>query len=340
MSEIGEYVKFLENKYDSLTEARGVYDLTSQIVDTCYEYICSNLSELKLIEIEREYEYSYNVYQNDYEVPLKDNSFIVNPIIRLKLYVSSTNDIESSGRFYNPDLDDIQNDKLVNPLFVINIPTDRKDKVNYSKFSSVMTHEVHHAYRWFNINRTNPTDSNELAKIRTYEYFKNIDVNTFEDELLSFIFYITDEDEINAFSSEIYSVIKNNPIINAGNYKDYLNEFDIYKYLNKMHWYLTYLQNTQYDEFSGSYDTISFRMNEVFDTNYTPQQNRKRLISLLSNKIIIMYKQFFKVLGKAVIDFKRPIRQTEARQQFKFLEDDFERALKYAKYNVYGLKNN
>lgn len=50
MSEISECVNFLKNGFDNLTEARGAYDLTYQIVDTCYEYVKSNLDKLFLLE--------------------------------------------------------------------------------------------------------------------------------------------------------------------------------------------------------------------------------------------------------------------------------------------------
>lgn len=66
-------------------------------------------------------------------------------------------------------------------------------------------------------------------------------------------------------------------------------------------------------------------------TNYSPQVNRKRLIPLLSYRVILMQKEFYKVLGKAFQDFNRTYEnRTETnRKTNPFLLETIKLILKY-----------
>lgn len=329
--ELYEYEKFLQTKFDNLDEGRGVYDLTYQIINTCYEYIRDNTNLLKFVSSESINDKEYNLYTCNFTIPLSDNSFMVNPIIRLRIHVGEPL-LEVEGGFAPPNIDMLKDGKLVNPIFRVELFEKNKGKVSYGPFKQLMLHEVHHAYRWYNINMKSFRNDNEDKRIDTYQYFNQHKNDDDVSNLLSNIFYLIDDDEINAFSTEVYAIIEDNPDIDAGSYRWYLNEFPTYRHIKSLEKALHFFEhmgmNTDYEK--NYYNNVSDIMNSAFKTSLTPRENRIKLINQLSNKILKKYKQFYKVLNKALVDFNRPCNMTESNRNIgKFLIEDLENSYKY-----------
>lgn len=324
LNEIIEHEKFTRDGFDNITEARGIYDLSHNIINSCYEFINNNIN--KLLYIGDDDDGKTKIYKGEFKVPLNDDSFIVDPVIILTIYLSDIEHdaSEDSGSFLLPNINDLQDNKLVNPLFHVRIFENYIRHVTYSRFKNVMLHEIHHAYRWFNVNVKSSNNDSEKKAFAQYKEFNKVKNNSEIDKILFFINYYGDLDEINAFKTEIYSTVESNPNINRENYREYLTQFAIYRNIQWLKKNLDAFVKYSYKEATDQYAIISNKMNKAMKTNYSPQVNRKRLISFLSHRIMFMQKEFYKILGKAFQDLNRyNNNQTESvRKVSNFLIDD------------------
>lgn len=214
MNHIIEHENFLRDGFNGIHEARGIYNLTYNIINTCYEFIKNNIDKLMYIGEDR----NVKIYRYDFNVPLDESSFIVNPIIQLTVYLTDEKYelSDNNGGFVIPDANMIQNNKLMKPIFIIKLFEQKLKHVDYEAFQHVMIHEIHHAYRWFKINTNSPNDEKELKRNQQYLSFKSEKDKSEKDKseidtLLYQLFYFSDLDEINVFKTEIYSVVKKQP---------------------------------------------------------------------------------------------------------------------------------
>lgn len=318
--ELNQYDKFLETRFDNLNETRGIYNLTYHILNACYDYIKPRLNQLMFIKTDN----GSNYYTGSFVILLNDDSFIVNPVIRLTIKIGDMTE-EPTGGFITPTIDMIQDNKLVEPVFRIELSERSKDEITYESFKQLMLHEIHHAYRWFNINVKSPCDSKERNKKNIYYQINKLKDKDEIDRIVYSIFYLTDEDEVNAFSAEIYGIVEDNPEINIGNYRYYYDIFPAYRHINSLIRFLEWFKNgddntNHFVTFKGE---ISNRMNFIFKTKNNSDKNREILIAKISNRILVMKKQFHKVLEKALTDFQRPYNMTESNRNIgRFLMED------------------
>ena len=193
MDELTEYECFLTTKYNNLNENRGVYDLAHQIVDICYLFVKDNMNLLNYIGQETVHLGNngvevYETYTGVFKVPINSESFVINPVIYLKLYVGSKLN-ESTGSFIMPEITSINNGKLISPIFKVNLFSSRFKEIPYVEFETVMYHEIHHAYRWFKINLVSSNDETELSKkVKYMNIIRDRDKSTIDD-IIHDIFY-------------------------------------------------------------------------------------------------------------------------------------------------------
>lgn len=303
-------------------ESRGVYDKTIPLIDELYNYLKNNMNFLQLNgeRVENDNRLKFTEYQYIFNnIELNIDSFLKTFSVNLIIHVYADKKVyerENYGFFENKGCSiivDNGNKKLNGGLFKLIIPCKNRFTLNFDDFSKLMIHELHHAYRLFNVlSSNNPTSIEKYNKsAKEYKSFQNINnVNEITTEFLNAIkniCYSTDDDEINAVVTEIYSIIRNNTKINSENYVNYLPSFDAYKRLKNLEsCYMTLIDGKKY--LSKSISTI---INHALNQNKNENENMSFILKRIANRIVTLKEKIYHVIGKALTDFNRIVKNEE-----------------------------
>lgn len=212
---------FGERLRNFLLEDGGIAKGYEVIVDEIF----NELSNLKpyIIDVD-----SYLVSLENYN--MKSDSFIAS--LSIKVFFGKRAATTASAFNYNKDNVLLNNDgKLVNCEFVIGFE-DINNEFNYKLFSLMFSHELHHAYTYYNILVKNDGQMLDSEDGRLVKYNKNSQMLgdiSFDNKILGqlkqsihIIYYMSDRDEIQANETMLYDYLKKNPHINELN----INEFE------------------------------------------------------------------------------------------------------------------
>ena len=311
-----EYV--MENKFKNiLLESRGVYDKTIPIIDELYSYLKDNMDKLQLVDGEK-IDYNNNINYNEYRhlfnhIKLNTDSFLNTFSVDLTIKVYDDKQVyqrdkSAHCKIKNSTIIQSSNvNKLDGCTFILDIPCKNRFTLNFGDFSQLMIHELHHAYRVFKVfSSNNQINIDKFYKSsKDYNSFQRVDnVSDVNNDFLNTIkniLYQTDDDEINAIVTEIYTIVKNNPDINSKNYRNYLMSFDAYQRLKDLE--TTYEQINDNQKYLRR--QISLIINSSLNQNNSEQDNLVFLLKRIANRIITLKEKIYNVLEKALMDFNR-----------------------------------
>ncbi len=240
---------------------------------------------------------------------LKNESFISE--LSIKVFFGK-NANGGSSFLYNKDtvlLDD--KDRLINCLFTIFVPS-IDNKFDYKTFSFEFSHELHHAYTYYNIlvkNNGRMLDSEhkkrEMYNINLSMLSTNQDNNVIKQlkDYIHVIYYLSDVDEVQANQTMLYDYLKNNPHIDETNINEYESELpclEQYKQIEDAWKFIEMIVNFNKEiayqiiggEIKGMYKSnitdnkaVLFLKQRASDAMFRYKRNYFRTISLVFKKI-------------------------------------------------------
>lgn len=307
-----ELMLVTENSFHSETpllrqirESQEIVDGYYPIIEEIYEAL------LKVEKLPYDTDYSYLIYRlNNYQ--MKQDCFLktvnVNVLAGKKGY-------KYRGGYFERDYDNIElsNDlKLLNAKFTIGISgNELNTKESKDAFFGKMVHELHHAFRYYNICISNNA-SIENAKISSARYGNLLDVmsngsNDVDMKFLSPNLYMLDKNEIISEANELYEFIRQHEEINPSNFTKILNELPLFWRISRASKFIKYLDNILFNEKNKE------KINDIGNayiklmnfTNTTPHKAfLKCRYSVLGLEEYIRY-VFFRTVQKAFDDFGR-----------------------------------
>ena len=301
-----------ENSFKSETpilrqirESQGIVDEYYSIIEEIYGVM------LNIEKMPYDTDYSYLIYRlNDYH--LNQNCFLktVNVIV-----LAGKKGYKYHGSYFERNYDNIQlsNDlKLMNATFVIGINENDLNTVNSkNKFFREMAHEIHHAFRYYNICISNNASiKKEKISSERYGNLLNVMYNSSNDENEKFLapnLYMLNKNEIISEANELYEYIRQHKEIKPNNFIDKLNELPLFWRISRAAKFIKYLDNILFQE--KDEDEINNIGNAY--------------IKLMNFKNITPHKAFLKC-RYSVIGFEEYIRNVFFRTLQKAF-DDFDR---------------
>ena len=218
---ISMYYKAIEPKYNCellnmLNETRGVIDNLTPLINKIVKYIREFIKDDTFIDYLEETNDEKQYYRFSFTIPKtifteEETLFIVDPIFHINLFVSYNRFPDyryAMGETYYNCSNDIKSKdgKIVNPEFFISITANNNLVYDENFLSSNLRHELTHFYgnlkEFFNNN-------NALSKKMAYRNMVNS--ITDEDEVIKIlkrIFYLIDQDEINARAHQLYTELE------------------------------------------------------------------------------------------------------------------------------------
>ena len=258
----------------------------------------------------------------------KTDEFIDNIEVSCCVY-SDMNNLESS-KFINTKkngMDLTKDGKLTNCKIIVSL-NGENGKIPKNEFLYTLIHEMQHAYRYWNILSQNNGKLDSAEEYRRERYDrnqyaadtarKNSKENNesealFLDRLITMSLYDLDNDEINAYSSEIYEYIKQNEYINIKNYREYINDIEIFKKLKIASNTIKIIDNKLSSDNKEYYYTIFAMSYDKFFNNNSKFSEKKRAMLIrqyLIRKLNRGYKQATKVLMHALTDNNRIVNES------------------------------
>lgn len=312
-------------------ENKGVYDMATAIIDEAYEQLLANLKNTRIDHIQD----NMVVYRNFLQFHLNCDCFLNDMSLDVALYVpryGHTIDMEHSASFaHTNDLDIIPisgnteySQKATNALFRMRIVTQDKDTIPPDVFSYLLTHEIHHAYRWYQIATSGneeeiEKETNRRTAYQRYRADKDADNS---ESVVNTVLYNTEQNEINAFATEVYAYIRSHPEINQYNFREHENNFAIKQKINSIRRNLPKFQQMTLKTNPSFWRNISDKINKFYKTNNSAAANRKWFIRRCAYAVTFMDRQYTKVLHKALADFYGPVQETCWGRGFKVSLDE------------------
>lgn len=201
-----------------------------------------------------------------------------------------------------------------------------------NEFLELMSHEIQHAYRFYNIFFSNNSyKDEENAKIERSFNAYNIRKNTLNplEYMVSTIYYLSDRNEISSESNKLYEFIRNHEEINASNIESYFtDDLPLFTIKENLRIFLSEIDgNTRTDDIGYVKNVGNIFKRIIGDKSMTPSRAfikfRARIIdaSMFANRL------FKRTLAKAFDDFNRRIRTPNATNLAKEMvetNEDFE----------------
>lgn len=290
----------LENEFfnKNIFESRGVNDNYYKIIDE----IVNELSHIKPELIDSSSN-MYRYFLNHYDVK-EESSFIE----RLTLYVFISPNSNGGSFYTKPEETTISNEhKLVNVFFNLHVYGEN-GKMSLESFRETFSHELHHAYRYYNILINNGSTFPVGEQYREKVYNDLNDGAIKAPAIMRDLFYRTDENEILAMCAEVYEVAKNKGI-NRENYKEHLDIFEPIQTVKLIDSILSYLKEHKndsraIDNFGKIYNSFLAAKNKKQCSNLSAFRLLKQFLNYKKGKIL---EQFYKVLGKAIMEQEKYI---------------------------------
>ena len=209
-----------------IMESQGIVDGYYSIAEEIYE---------AMLNIERmpyDTDFSYLIYRlNDYS--LRQDCFIKTVNVSV---LAGRKGNKYHGSYFKRNYDNIEISKdlkLLNANFTIGIKDNELNTLeSKNEFLKQMTHEIHHAFRYYNICISNNA-SIERAKISSERYGNMMDVmvNGSSDSSSMFLspnLYMLDKNEIISEANELYEYIRQHEEINPSTFRKMLKDMPLF----------------------------------------------------------------------------------------------------------------
>jgi len=288
-----------------IIESQGIVDGYYSIAEEIYEAM------LNIEEMPYDSDFSYLIYRlNNYE--LKQDCFIKTVNVSV---LAGKKGYKYHGSYFERDYNNIQisNDlKLLNAKFIIGIDgNDLKTLDSKNAFLRQMAHEIHHAFRYFNICISNNA-SIESAKLSSERYGNMIDVmiNGSDDHSSMFLatnLYMLNKNEIISEANELYEFIRQHEEINPSTFSSMLNELPLFWRISRAVKFIKRIDEILYNEKDEekiiSLGNAYIKLMNL--TNISPQKAFLKCKFDLIGTEEYVRNVFFRTLQKAFYDFNR-----------------------------------
>lgn len=301
-----EYISDFTNK-GMIEESLGVYGAYGELVDEIFTEI------IKKKPVISAYEFSNYVLMH--YVPKTDcfisDISVICPV--LSKNVPSKFDLDTDSLSFGKDM------KLKNIIFTIPTMPSKDDKLrpDFNDFKIKFVHELHHAYRFFCImvhNNGNIPDSENLNYTRlkaVQDIWDNVETTGDKDYdkflgILTNAIYYSNDDEINARSTEVYEYVKQHKDINNINFFKIYQDIPQYRPIAEMKWLISKMDEWQKQKDEKFYDMCA----EVCETvmkikNVKREKAPFMLRQYFAKQYEKMERQFFKCAKKALVNEDR-----------------------------------
>ena len=229
-----------------IRESQGIVDDYLSIIEEIYDAM------LNVEKLPYDVDYSYLIYRlNNYK--MKQDCFIETVNVSV---LAGKKGYKYHGSHFQRSYDNIElssDFKLLNANFTIGINDDEiNTKESKNIFFRQMTHELHHAFRYYNICISNNA-SIEKEKISSARYGNLIDVmsNGSDDsdaKMLSPNLYMLNKNEIISEANELYEYIRQHEEIGPDNFLKILNDLPLFWRISYAKRFIKYIDNILFNE--------------------------------------------------------------------------------------------
>lgn len=285
-----------------LNEERGVYKTYEPLAEEIYNAIINTKPRMLSDSL-----YMFRLMRY---VP-KTESFIGD--ITIMCFIGM--DKESSFDIIENELNLSKEIKLKNCIIRMFVNKDRNNNIpDKNDFIQTFCHELHHAYRYYCIiskNNGKLTDGEELSNsiLKSCQKYSEL-INDKDDEsfgkyteYLVNMIYLANNNEINAYSSEVYEYLKQHSDINQYNFAENLSSIPVYSLYNKLKSCLILLDKEK-DDMSLKQASQSV-CDKILHIKSNVNNSNMKLRQYLAHKLEKFQSQFFKVAKNALYDLGR-----------------------------------
>lgn len=288
-----------------LRESQGIIDNYYTIIDEIYGEL------IKVKGMPYDSNISYLIYRlRNYEI--KTECFIKTVNINV---LAGKKGLNYHGSYFINDYDNakISKDlKLDDVKITIGITNDDL-RTNESKneFFMGMAHELHHAFRFYNICISNNSYIANEKEISS-KYGNLIKLMAFgnssdDDYKMAYSLYNISKNEIISESNRLYEFIRQNEKITRDNFVNYLKDFPLYDKLVSVQKYLSYIDDIIYNKQDKNKEIelglIYIKLAELGDIN--PESAFVKLKFKVSSMYEYIRRIFMRTINKAFDDFGR-----------------------------------
>ena len=286
-------------KSKSLQESKGIIDDYDNIIKEIYN------SLIATIPIPFNNDICYLMYNLD-DYNMIQDCFIKN--LTVNVFTNSNGD---NSYFDGGKCNLIQDgEKLSNVVFGIYINNKFLNSENgKNEFFLTMTHELQHAYRFFNICLTNQSciDKENNKK----EIYRRSLIDGSENNLemkVKTIYYISERDEIMSEANKLFEYIKQTKELNIHTLKDYENDsLPLYTIVmslkNTVEMFDTFV--TKRNKYEDLIKKIGEIFNKITNENITPSVGFVKLRNKIINAAMFADRKYHRTLAYAFKKFNR-----------------------------------
>lgn len=301
---IQEYINSNDIRFASTLIVEDLFGkpLIYRLANELYEKCIIDNQEWKFVGKTK---FGIKVYEKKVsDISVSDDFFIDLPYFIIRLYLSGIEKPRTTDASLGKEM--FKNGKIYKPSFIIR--QDVKElKLNYESFIYSISHELQHLYRQYcvitNYFKNGTKNKGEIEKSRQYSQIYDIsDTSKIEDEI-KYIYYTSDDDEINANAASLESYLYSHIDIDKTNYKEHLNELPMYSFINRLKGFsdkLSVLNDEQSIFYGKIVKDIIYKNNDV---SYEKAFNL--MLKRVNKRLEYAYRIFYKTLGKAFSDLNR-----------------------------------
>lgn len=281
-----------------LQESRGIVDDYNEIIGEIYNVLVLTQP------IPFNNESCYLLYRlTNYR--MEQECFIQSLNIIVKTRVNGENSYFDGGNCMIID----DGTKLKNVLFNISIGERFLNTENGKKeFFLTMSHELQHAYRFFNICLTNQTYvDNENNRKKIYQRSLINGDEKYIQKNVKELYYKTERDEIMSEVNSLFEYLRQNENINSHNYKEYEKELPLYATVETLKdsvmTFDKFLRNR--DEYEETIIAIGEYFNEIIGEDISPSLGFIKFRNKVINAAMFASRKYKRTLAYAFQEFNR-----------------------------------
>jgi hypothetical protein len=183
---------------------------------------------------------------------------------------------------------------------------DKENVLNTTQLRETLVHEIQHIYWLWNIITHGPRAIDDY-QTQAMEYTKVLSNISRAEEvrLLKGIYYASSKDEINANATELYDIVKNNPLIYVNNAHETLKDHPYVKKMDKIKFFFQYLMDIKTTRNIEQRERWGNAYNTLLQIQNTPQKGFKLLYQRVAYNYKHMVDKFYQVVGKALCEESR-----------------------------------
>ena len=209
--------------------------------------------------------------------------------------------------------------KLGNVSFSISINNKELDtEVGKKEFYLMMTHELQHAYRFFNICLTNQSyvDRENDRKTKYETALKGSPDDGFIKHSVQEIYYKSERDEIMSEANKLYEYIKQHEEINSRNLKEYETELPLYPLIASLEETVISFEMFAHNrnEYGELIDVIGSEFNRIVGKDAKPNVWFVNLRNKVISAAMFARRKYRWIISHAFADFKRfiPVHESKS----------------------------